>query len=334
MEKLIKQTRLRLFLIMVLVIVTVLISMWGLLQIYNSNEIASQTDISFVHSRAQGNVPLQEYISEQKDFEAHFVSLANAVRDQDSRQLTDGLIIVTFIMITIGMIIAYVVSRQLMKPVVEAYESQERFIQDAAHELRNPLAAMNAALQSTSKENLKSPLVIVFRRQLKRMISINEDLLFLDRRSTKKVEDLNLKDLIEEIIEEIQPIASRRKIKITTVKLEDISKNMSSSDFVRLVKNIIDNAVKYSRPGGEVKVSMIKMKNEIEIKVVDQGIGMPKEDIVNIGRRFYRAKNIGNIEGTGLGIAIVKKILNIYNGKLLIESKIGEGSTFIIKLPA
>jgi signal transduction histidine kinase len=221
-----------------------------------------------------------------------------------------------------------------MKPVKDAYDSQERFIQDAAHELRNPLAAMTIALQNAGPAKQKDPLVKTFTRQTKRLITINEDLLFLERRNKQNPEKLELNGLLEEITEELQPLAVKRKVSVNLSTNGDIHKTIASGDYVRLVKNIIDNAIKYSNPGGKVKITQEKVKNDIKIIVADNGIGIPEKDSKSIGGRFFRASNTGNIDGTGLGLAIVQKILNVYGGKISINSKVSKGTTVVLTLPA
>lgn len=334
MEKILKRTRIKFITITLLLVASVVGISWFTLQIYNNRQIAVPADSAIVHSSAEGNQALSEYLEQEKDFEAHFISLASAVKQQDSEDMTKALALVSVITIIVGTIIAFIVSKKLMQPVREAYESQERFIQDAAHELRNPLAAMTAALQKTSPQKRSDPLVRTFARQTKRLIHINEDLLFLERQSKQQPTVLRLDELLLDVLEELQPLASKNNITVTVTENENISKKIASSDYVRLVKNIIDNAIKYSKKNGRVTISQTKSKNNIIISVSDTGIGIPKKDLDEIGNRFFRASNTGTVDGTGLGLAIVHKILNVYGGKYEIESTVGKGTSVRITLPA
>jgi signal transduction histidine kinase len=331
MERIIKKTK-RLFIAtIVLVIVFVVALSWAILQTYNIQTIGSEAHISEIHAPSRDDPEFAKYLEQEKAFEAHFVTLANSIKQQEQDRLTRALALTSIIAVLAGTIIAYFAARKLTKPVIEAYESQERFVQDAAHELRNPLAAMTAALQQT-KQN--SPLITVFRRQTKRLIHINEDLLFLERRAKQKPELINISELLTDIIEEVQPIAHRRKITVNQNIEPGLHKIMSSNDYVRLLKNILDNAIKYSKTESSVSVEQFKHKNTIKIVISDQGIGIPKSELGSVGNRFFRASNTGEIDGTGLGLSIVQKILNSYGGNIDIESEASKGTKVTINLPA
>ncbi len=331
MEKLIQNTRNKFIVTILSVVIFVVSISWGMLQLYSQRELASPANSSEVHSSANENEAFAEYLEDQKAFEAHFITLASSIKEQEADRVTRGLALTSVIAVSTGTIVALFAARKLMHPVVQAYESQERFIQDAAHELRNPLAAMTAALQQTKDA---TPLVKTFRRQTKRLVLINEDLLFLERRNKQEPSMLSISDLLLDVVEELQPLAVSKKIKLEVTTEKDIHKKMSADDYVRLVKNIIDNAIKYSSPQSKVVIKQRKYKGSITIIVKDQGIGIPQKDLENIGNRFFRAGNTGTIEGTGLGLAIVQKILNTYGGSKTIESAPKKGTTVTLSLPS
>lgn len=334
MEKLLKQTRLKFTATIISFVLLIVGVTWIAMQLYSNRQISVPANSELVHSTTQDDAALSQYINEQKKFEAHFINLATEIRKQDSREITKAMAGISVIVILSGTLISFFITRRFMKPVRAAYESQERFIQDAAHELRNPLAAMTVALQNAESSKQDDPLVKTFRRQTNRLIHINEDLLFLERQNHQDPQILNLADLLYDVVEELQPLASGKSVKIDIKSEDNISKNMVSSDYIRLVKNIIDNAIKYSKKGDTVTIRQNVIKGDIVIKVVDQGIGIPKSDQLSVGNRFFRASNTGEIDGTGLGLAIVKKILNIYRGDLEIKSTPKKGTTATIKLPA
>lgn len=331
MERIIKKTR-RLFIAtIVLVVASVVALSWAILQTYNVQTIGSEAHVSEIKVPAADNPAFAQYLEQEKEYQAHFITLANSIKQQEQDRLTRALAATSIIAILAGVIIAVVAAKKLTKPVVEAYESQERFVQDAAHELRNPLAALTAALQQT-KQN--SPIITIFRRQTKRLIGINEDLLFLERRTKQVPQNINISELLRDVLEEVQPIANKKKLTVKTSIDDEIYKVIAPNDYVRLVKNIIDNAIKYTPSGKTVSISQRKEKGSIIIKVNDQGIGIPEDDLPNIGDRFFRASNTGEYHGTGLGLAIVKKILNTYGGNLNIESRKNKGTSITVSLPA
>jgi signal transduction histidine kinase len=330
MEKIIKNTRNRFIAVIVLLVVFIVVTSWGILQAFTHNEIASPARLSEIHQSATENAEFGAYLEEQKEFEAHFLTLATSIKQQEADRVTRGLAITSIIVVIAGIFAAIFTARRLMKPVIEAYESQERFLQDAAHELRNPLAALTAALQQTKKD---TPLVKTFRRQTNRLIHINEDLLYLEKRQNQDPQVLNISELLGDVIEELQPIAIHRKISISFRTEPVIQKKIAATDYVRLMKNIISNAIKYSVENSEVTITQKVEKSQIHIIVVDTGIGIPEKDFEHIGNRFFRASNTGHIQGTGLGLAIVQKILNTYGGTKKITSTVGKGTTVHITLP-
>jgi signal transduction histidine kinase len=331
MDKIIKRTQISFIATIVLVVSAVVLLSWTILQTYNVQNIGTPAHISEVEAPSSDDPAYAEYLQDQKDYEAHFITLASSIKQQEQDRLTRALAVTSIVAVSAGILIAIFASRRLTKPVREAYESQERFIQDAAHELRNPLAALTIALQQTKQ---KSPLITLFKRQTKRLIHINEDLLFLERRTKQEPQNTNLSELLLDVIEEIQPMAHKKSISLKHKIDPSLFKTIAPNDYVRLVKNIIDNAVKYSSPNTSVSIAQKQVKNSIVLTVKDHGIGIPDVDKTKIGDRFYRASNTGKIDGTGLGLAIVQKILNTYGGSIEIESKVSKGTVVTITLPA
>lgn len=331
MDRIIKKTRIQFVATIVLVVVSVVALSWAILQTFNFQSIGTPAHISEVHSPAADDPAFAKYLEDQKEYEAHFITLASSIKEREQDRLTAALALTSVVAVLAGVIIAIVAARKLTRPVVDAYESQERFVQDAAHELRNPLAALTAALQQTKQT---SPLITIFKRQTKRLIHINEDLLFLERRTKQEPIKVNVSELLQDVIEELQPLAHKKSIEIEQKIQESVYKTIAPNDYVRLVKNIIDNALKYSPKNSNIHISQEKIKNTVTIIVEDHGIGIPSTDKNSIGDRFFRASNTGEIDGTGLGLAIVKKILNTYGGSIQIESKQNSGTKVSITLPA
>jgi signal transduction histidine kinase len=334
MDRVVLSVRRRFVATIILVVTFVVALSWGILQWYNVNELSTPAHISEVQKTSESNESFAEYLEQQKAYEAHFLTLASEIKQQEADRVTRALALTTVIVVSAGIAAAILAAKKLVRPVEEAYRSQERFIQDAAHELRNPLAAMTVALQQADTKIQKTPLVMTFRRQTKRLINISEDLLFLERHNGQKISRILLSELLEDVIEELQPIAASRNITIKTNNEPGLFKNMSSTDYVRLVKNVVDNAIKYSDNSKSIQITQARVKNTIVITVKDFGIGIPKNDIPVIGNRFFRASNTGNIDGTGLGLAIVQKILNTYGGSKEIVSAAGKGTTITLRLPA
>lgn len=312
------------------IVATVVLSV-GLLAfaLYETNVIRFGSDVSSqeLHNVVKGEDAVVEYLEGEKDYEAHFVKIASLVKQDQQNATTEALIFTTIPIIILVGGVGFLIAKLLLKPVKESYESQERFIQDAAHELRNPLAAMSLSIQNAEKSKGDKKLLKTMQRQTNRLIRINEDLLYLERRNRgESIKEINISELLEDILEDLQPTINLKKLKLSRNIQPDILMKISPADFIKLSRNIIENAVKYTNKSKAIKVTLSD-ENGIKLIVKDQGIGIPTKDIDHIGERFFRSKNAAKYDGTGLGIAIVHKVLNLYGGKMNITSAENKGTT-------
>ncbi|MBP6880832.1 HAMP domain-containing histidine kinase [Candidatus Saccharibacteria bacterium] len=315
----------------IIIIVALSVLSVGLLSftLYETNSIRFRDGISpnELQEVIKDDEAVVKYLQSEKNFEAHFVTIASLVKQDQQKLLGKALLLTTVPVILIVTILSYFVARYLLKPVRQSYESQERFLQDAAHELRNPLAAMSLAIENADKTGADQNLVKTMRRQTKRLIRINEDLLYLERRTPGEIiNEVNISELLEDVLEDMQALIINKKLKLEKKIQTDIIIKIDPKDFIKMSRNIIENAIKYSKIGKKLTVNLHQNKR-IVLLVEDQGIGIPTQDIEHIGERFYRSKNVGNVDGTGLGIAIVKKVLNLYGSDLSIASKVDQGTT-------
>ena len=149
-------------------------------------------------------------------------------------------------------------------------------------------------------------------------------------------ENILLYDVFKEVYEMINYIANSKKIDLSYDFEDKEIVVQAYSDYVKqLLLNLIDNAIKYTPEGGKVTVKQFSINNEIVIEVIDNGVGIPKEDQSKIFQRFYRVDKARSrsVGGTGLGLAITKHIVHSLKGSISVESELGEGSKFIIRLP-
>ena len=233
-----------------------------------------------------------------------------------------------------------------MRPIYQSYRQIQQFTADAAHELRTPLAATQATIDSVllmPDLDIKEAWDILgtIKRQNQRLISLVVDLLMLsrfDRESLSVQRELcSLNDIIEDLIEEFAAMAISSDV---TLKSEiRINKEINiignTEQLYRLFSNLIVNAIQYTLPGGEVTVILDKYETEAEIRVKDTGIGIPKHELSNVFDRFYRVNSdrSRHTGGSGLGLAIAKAIVVSHHGSLEVESEVGKGSNFIVTLP-
>lgn len=225
----------------------------------------------------------------------------------------------------------------------DAFDIQSRFVQDATHELKTPLAIIQAnaqdALDNTTatKMELNESLNAVV-KGIKRMARLTDALLDLTRPFKLTFKKTNLSTLIKDQVELLRPFAKDKKVKIKTKLDKDVFAKIDSMYLGQAIFNLLDNAVKYSalneKKKPEVTILLTQEKRNVRIDVVDNGIGIPKDKLNHIFDRFYRVDKGRSRKagGFGLGLSIVKRIIDKHNGEITVESD-NTGSTFSILLP-
>lgn len=320
--------------------VTVSVLSLGLLLLVENSSANQAVTVNNLREVVSDEHPaLQQFITTTEGTQ-EIIRIVNIVQANYQQRTQEALQFYTPLVVLASGVVAFFIARQLVKPVQETYRSQERFIQDAAHELRNPLAAMKVTIQSMKAKDALTKkdaerMVESMDRQVTRMIKINEDLLFLDRRedSKEKRRRVNVSELLQDVLEDQKPIAHSKGLAFK-VKIEpDILHVIVPNDFVRLSRNLLENAIKYStEESEEIRISLQKKGPGLRLSVRDFGIGIPEDEQHRIGRRFYRASNTSAHDGTGLGLAIVQKIARVYNGAVTINSTYGEGTHVVVNL--
>lgn len=220
------------------------------------------------------------------------------------------------------------------------------FVANVSHELKTPITAIKGFVETLLGGAIENPtdmrrFLTIIGRQSDRLYAIIEDLLSLSRmeqQSEKAQLDKRTTSIIEVLhsaIEICQPSAQKKQIEITLVCQPDLRARVNSSLLEQAVINLIDNAIKYSEPQKPVTVSASLENNELALKVRDQGLGIDKAHLARVFERFYRVDKgrSRKMGGTGLGLAIVKHIAQIHGGSAHVESVLGEGSTFSIRIP-
>lgn len=222
-----------------------------------------------------------------------------------------------------------------------AVEQQKRFLSDAAHELRTPLAALQIQIDNfrnqqsvTVKSEIFNELAAGIHRagamvrQLMRMARLDDQPENLESRS------VDLKDLVVSVVSEFVQPASARNIELEMEIDESLATTVADGDVRFLFTNLIDNAIRYSVAGGNVRVVLCKDGSSTRVEVKDTGMGIPAEALPRIFDRFYRAAPV-DIEGTGLGLAIARKIADRYNFDLSIANRAdGKGVCASVVIPA
>ncbi len=225
-------------------------------------------------------------------------------------------------------------------------EVRKEFVANVSHELKTPITSIKGFVETLldggaldEPESARRFLTIIA-RQSDRLASIIDDLLYLSRLEYEErkiaLQPVDLARVIEHSVANFEHAAETRRIdlrfEITAAHPWTLG---DGSLLLRAVDNLVDNALKYSPPGGRVDVQLAERDGELQVAVRDQGIGIPDEHLPRISERFYRVDTARSREqgGTGLGLAIVKHIARVHAGNLQIESHLGTGSCFTIRLP-
>jgi signal transduction histidine kinase len=243
--------------------------------------------------------------------------------------------------------VGWVLAGLAIQPLYQSYERMQQFTADVTHELKTPLATVQAVIETAladpnataleNQQNLKS-----LHRQTQRLNQLVQDLLLLtqlDYQSTtvNMNQRICLNELIEDLVEELAGLAIAAKVDLSYEMHVSslISIKGNSNQFYRLVSNLISNAIKYTSEHGKVTVVLQKTANCIMIHIHDTGIGISKTDIPYLFNRFYRVQpdRSRTTGGAGLGLAIVNAIAQAHGATVQVKSQLGEGSTFTVSLP-
>jgi heavy metal sensor kinase len=222
-----------------------------------------------------------------------------------------------------------------------AFDQQGRFVADAAHELRTPLATLRTNLE-VIQQNPNAALFeyqemsVTFDRTLNRLERLVEDLLLLARGEKELPrEPVNFEVLLTEIEQEHRPLAASHQI-LLNFKVEKGAVVLADARLLaRAISNLIENGIRYNRPGGSVTTVVNNQADGIEIRIQDTGMGIPSNELPHIFERFYRvdrsrARHQG---GSGLGLSITEHIIQLHGGRIEVESAPGTGTSFSIWLP-
>lgn len=218
---------------------------------------------------------------------------------------------------------------------------QKHFISNVSHELKTPLAAIRGFSQYLyeSKNDDIDLKKISFHllNESNRLTKLIDELLILSK-FDKGNQELNteredLSELTISVIKELKPWAEKREISIEPALQNGVFAQVNKILMSHAISNILDNAIKYSNEGGHIRVETYTHQNSAIIKITDQGIGINKEELSMVQERFYRSDNSNIAKGSGLGLSICREIVEKFNGRLMIESEIGVGTTVSLLLP-
>ncbi|NDJ62211.1 MAG: GAF domain-containing protein [Chloroflexi bacterium] len=229
-------------------------------------------------------------------------------------------------------------------PLKETDQLKNELVATVSHDLKQPLSVMNGYIELLQMNQKINPLgdnyIRMIQRSIQNMQHLIDDLLDMAKLETGvqiEVEAVSIKQVIEECLENVRQVAEAKEMRMDVELPDDLPR--IAGDFKRLLQifnNLVGNAVKYTQPEGHIIAKAERTTHSaVQITVQDNGIGISPEDQAHIFDRFYRVRRAetDTIEGTGLGLAIVKRLVEMHKGQIGIESRLGEGSKFIVTLP-
>jgi PAS domain S-box-containing protein len=217
------------------------------------------------------------------------------------------------------------------------------FVAMASHEFRTPLAAIQAATDvilrykdKLSQEDIEKRLFKI-KREVNDMKTMLEDILIIGKAESQKLQfntnEQDLVDLVKNIVLDYQLTQEEEREVIYKISMDKIMLNVDPKWIKHIILNLLSNALKYSEAPASVIIEIRQEENEVILSVTDQGIGFSKKDQESLFEPFHRGQNVGNIQGTGLGLSVLQTAIELHKGKIKVESKLNNGSTFIVSLP-
>jgi len=229
---------------------------------------------------------------------------------------------------------------QMLGRISTAFEAQRQFTGNAAHELRTPLALMQAQMDLYTKEQGKmtdmTEIITTLQEQTERLSLMVTTLLDMSELETvRRTDRIELVPMIEEILADLSPVAEKQNITLEQAG-EEVELTGSDILIYRVIFNLVENAIKYNRPGGRVTVSTGRSGSKVLIRVADTGGGIPPEYQKSIFQPFFRVdKSVSRaLGGVGLGLALVWETVKLHGGRVWIEKSTPAGTVFTVELPA
>ncbi|WAM31513.1 ATP-binding protein [Caldicellulosiruptor naganoensis] len=220
---------------------------------------------------------------------------------------------------------------------------RKQFVANVSHELRTPITTIKTyseTLLDVDDEETKRHFLSVIIKECDRMTRLVSDLLYLSRLDSGEnilnLEEVNLSELVRFVCEKLKIHAKKKNQTLSCSILQDVVAMVDRDKIEQVLINLVSNAITYVQEGGKINVVLQKEEDSIKIIVQDNGPGIPEEDLPRIFERFYRVDKARSRElgKSGLGLSIADEIVKAHGGRILVESKVGSGTTFTVVLPA
>jgi two-component system phosphate regulon sensor histidine kinase PhoR len=221
--------------------------------------------------------------------------------------------------------------------------TRRELIGNISHEFRTPLAGIKAMVETlasgaTDSKKMSMDFLSRIDSEVDRLTQLVAELTELSRIETGKTElkkePVDLNQLVEEVVAQLDPQAERQKLSIVRRPAADLPAIPADKGRVRqVIANLVHNAIKFTPTGGEITITTGALEKSVAVGITDTGIGIPKEELPRVFERFYKRDKARTGEGTGMGLAIAKHVVEAHGGSIRVESEEGKGSTFSFSLP-
>lgn len=259
-----------------------------------------------------------------------------------SFSVVDGLLLSTVLLLLLGRLGTVVRGlEQTRRELREQNRLKDELISVVSHDLRTPLTSIMGYLElaldeETATEDTRDFLEVV-RRNTERLYRLVEDLLFVSRaqagRTVLDLATVDLAGLVRDAVAAAQPAASSADVELSCAVDPSATLVADAHRLSEVLENLLSNALKFTPPGGSVRVSLGGGADALVVRVSDTGVGIAEDDIGHLFDRFFRANGTDGIPGAGLGLAIVKAIVDAHEGRIDVRSTVGAGTTFEVRLP-
>ena len=223
-------------------------------------------------------------------------------------------------------------------------ESRQEFVSNVSHELKTPMTSMKVLADSlVSQDNVPVEMYREFMMDIKNEVDRENQIIMalltlvrMDRKDSKlNVKETNVNEMVEMILRRVRPIAQKRDIELTMVSMREVYAEIDDVKMNMVITNLVENAVKYNRDHGKVRVTINADPYNFYVSVEDTGVGIPQDSLDKIYERFYRVDKSRSREvgGTGLGLSITKSIVLQHHGAIDVQSILGEGTKFTVTVP-
>jgi signal transduction histidine kinase len=227
--------------------------------------------------------------------------------------------------------------------LLEVSQVRDQLVTRVSHELRTPLTSVKGYVEALIEgeggdlDPAQRELAAIALRNTVRLEILIADLLLLSRVEAGELwlraKPVDVHSSLRMVIEDLDQLAQEAGTNLIVEAMPEFVWALDRERFEQAVTNLVSNAIKYSPRGGPVLIRARQMDSELWVEVIDKGVGIPADEIERLGERFFRASTAGAASGSGLGITITRELVDLHRGALEIESEVGSGSIFRIRIP-